>query len=126
MDLALTMATRFITTLFYGDNMKPEYDKVPIATFRRMLARKAKVTIPTAMRVMDTFWDLIHDAVVAQKRICIPGVGEFYALPTSGGRVLIGPDGEPFYSKPTYKLYFASSKIWRNKIKKEMGEPEDY
>lgn len=106
--------------------MKPEYDKVPIATFRRMLARKAKVSIPVAERVMDAFWDLIHDAVVAQKRVFIPCVGEFYALPASGGRVLIGPDGEPFFSKPTYKLYFAASKIWRNRIKKEMGQPEGY
>lgn len=105
--------------------MKPDYDKVPIKQFRRMVARRAKVTIPETERVIDAFWELIHDAMVAKRRVCIPHVGEFYATPVDGGKVIKGYDGEMYLTKPKYRIHFASSKIWRMKVAEEMGEPHE-
>lgn len=106
--------------------MKPDYEKVPIKQFRRMVAKRAKVNIPETERVIDAFWSLIHDAMVAKRRVCIPGIGEFYASPVGGGKIIRGYDGEMYLTKPKYRVIFSSSKIWRLKVAKEMGEPDEF
>lgn len=89
-----------------------------------MVARRAKVTIPETERVLDAFWDLIHDAVVAKRRVCIPHVGEFYARKVDGGKVKRSYDGELFLSKTKYRIIFAASAVWRKKVAQEMAETD--
>lgn len=105
--------------------MKPDYEKVPVEKFRRRVAQRAGVSVALLKRVLDAFWEEIHQIVISKRRMFIPGIGEFYATRYEGGNVFTDCEGELSYARPYYRLTFASSVLWRKRVKEAMKYIDD-